>query len=298
MTLIAALAAIALNRFLPQMAEMRHTHWLRDWTGWLDRRLGNQDLWKGAFGVLLVLGPPVAVIAVVQAGLDDFAFGLFGFLFAVIVLIWTWGPRDLDSDVSNYLQAARSGSSDQQRRAAAHLVPGELPPDQESEANTVLAWVYLGGLERWFGVLFWFCVLGPMGAVLYRLSHLLARHSAEDERPAGFVEAARRLRRLLDWPVCLLMALGLAIVGHFDAVIGAWRDYYQRESRSFFALDPGYLLAAARATLAAPPADWNGDESAVDTACQRIAVSMNLMWRVLFVWLTVLALCTIVGWLA
>lgn len=297
MTLIAILLALGLNHFAQGLADIRYTDWLRVWTDWLGQRLGDLDILNGVLGVVLVLAPLVLVVALLQAGLEDRVYGLAGFAFAVLALVWAWGPRDLDSDVDAYLQAARSGESNSQRRAAVRLVPGELPPDAEDEANTVLAWVYLGALERWFGVLFWFVVLGPTGAVLYRLSHVLAHYAPVDERPPGFTDAARRLRRLLDWPVCLLMALGLAIVGHFDAVIHAWREYYRREERGFFALDPGYLLAAARATLDAPPAGWDEEETAHETACQRIRLSMNLIWRVLFVWLTVLALFTIAGWL-
>ena len=39
--------------------------------------------------------------------------------------------------------------------------------------------VFRNAQRRWFGVLFWFCVLGPFGALLYRLSVLAAEQDAD-----------------------------------------------------------------------------------------------------------------------
>lgn len=297
MTLIAILAALGLSHFAPGIAALRRVGWVREWTVVVTRKVGDRlPGFDGAAGVVAVLLLPLVLVALLQVLLADMYYGLAVFAFSVAVLVWAWGPRDLDEDVESYLAALETGDSAEQRRAAANLVPGELPADAEREAETVVAWIYLGALERWFGVVFWFLVLGPLGAVLYRWTQVLAREAADAGPGERFVEAARRLRRVLDWPVCLLMALGLAIVGHFDAVIGAWRDYYRQDERGFFALDPGYLLAAARATLAAPPTGWSEEESADAGIVWRVRTSMNLVWRVLVVWLSVVALLTVAGW--
>lgn len=292
MTLIAILTALGLGHFAPGLGDIRRTGWVRGWTAAVARRCERLPGFDGAAGVVALLLPPLLVIGLLQAWFS----GLVGFAFSVLILVWAWGPRDLDDDVDAYLAARESGDTSEQRRAAQRLVPGELPAESEAEAQTVLAWIYLGALERWFGVVFWFLVLGPLGAVLYRLSQVLARDATGAGIGESFVEAARRLRRLLDWPACLLMATGLAIVGHFDAVIHAWREYYRREHSGFFALDPGYLLAAARATLQAPPTGWTEEPPARSGVAGEIRASMNLLWRVLFVWLSVVALLTVAGW--
>lgn len=296
MTLIAILAALGLGHFAPGLADVRRTGWVHDWNAWVARRLGGYDGFDSAAGVVSVLLPPLLAVALLQVLLAGMYYGLAVFAFSVAVLIWAWGPRDLDEDVNAYLDALDGGDTNSQRQAAQRIVPGPLPAEAGDEAETVVAWIYLGALERWFGVVFWFLVLGPLGAVLYRLTHVLAHEAVEAHMGEGFLAAARRLRRLLDWPACLLMALGLAVVGHFDAVIQAWRDYYRQAERGFFALDPGYLLAAARATLAAPPTGWADDDNVSHDVRWQISTSMNLVWRVLFVWLSVVALLTVAGW--
>lgn len=296
MTLIAILTALGLGHFAPGLGDLRRTGWVRNWTAAVARHSDRLPGFDGAAGVVAVLLPPLAAVALLQVLLAGLYYGLAVFIFSVLVLVWAWGPRDLDDDVQAYLAARESGDTADQRRAAQRIVPGELPAESQAEAETVVAWIYLGALERWFGVVFWFLVLGPLGAVLYRLTQVLARNMPGSELGESFVEAARRLRRLLDWPVCLLMATGLAIVGHFDAVIHAWRAYYRREQCGFFALDPGYLLAAARATLQAPPTGWRDEAPAESGVAGEIRASMNLVWRVLFVWLSVVALLTVAGW--
>lgn len=297
MTLIAIIVTLALTHFIGGLAALRGTDWVCAWQRWLQGHCSKLPGYDGATGVLLVVAPPVIAVALAQWALEDVALGLATFVFGVAVLVWAWGPRDLDRDVEAYLKAAAGGDTDEQRRAAEAIVAQPLPPDAEEEAEVVMAWVYLGALERGFGVLFWFAVLGPLGAMLYRVSQVLARRAADRGAPDGFVGAVRRLRRLLDWPVCLLMALGLAVVGHFDAVINAWREHYRREGQGFFALDPGFVLSAARATLAAPPTGWPAEFEREPDVYDRIRMSLNLLWRVMFVWLTVLALLTLAGWL-
>ena len=56
-------------------------------------------------------------------------------------------------------------------------------------AATGPAW--RGALHRWFGVLFWFLLLGASGAVLYRLVALSAEGETADALPEGTRAGAR-----------------------------------------------------------------------------------------------------------
>ena len=105
--------------------------------------------------------------------------------------------------------------------------------------------MFAGALRRWFGVLAWFMVLGPAGAVLYRLAALSAEAEGADVLPEGTRAGARTLFALLNWPVAQAMTLSLALVGNFDTVLGLWRE----RGGASLQLDHAYLGAAARASV-------------------------------------------------
>jgi AmpE protein len=165
--------------------------------------------------------------------------------------------------------------------------------------------VFRNALRRWFGVLFWFLLLGPFGAVLYRLTALSAEGEAARELPGETVEGARTLLAILEWPVAQLLTLALALVGNFDTVLGAWRE----SGGAALSLDNGFLGAVARASvkteLAEEAADY-AEENGAGAGAAALAASdqpelrdaMSLVWRSLLVWLAVLALFVIAGFVS
>ncbi len=112
---------------------------------------------------------------------------------------------------------------------------------------------------------------------------------------------ARTLLALLDWPVTQLMLLALAVVGDAVAVTAAWRR------PGAFGLQGGLLGAAARASvrtdIAAEVADYTASGIPAETALAEVfgplpelREAMNLIWRMLLLWLVVLALFVVAGW--
>jgi AmpE protein len=95
--------------------------------------------------------------------------------------------------------------------------PGEVAEIQPEA--TIERSIFLAVHERLFAVLFWFCLLGPMGAVLYRMTAL----SAENDAP--FTLPALTARRWLDWLPIRLFALLCALAGHFTAVFAIFKKH-------------------------------------------------------------------------
>ena len=137
--------------------------------------------------------------------------------------------------------------------------------------------------------------LGAAGALLYRLAALAAQGEAQRALPGNQGEAARGFIALLNWPVAQLMTFGLALAADFDRVLSAWRDWHAEGVR----LDAGFLGAAARASVASELAEE--DAYAVDGPAQapgllELRDAMSLVWRVLLLWLGVLAVIVLAGW--
>ncbi|MFD0740072.1 hypothetical protein ACFQZQ_12375 [Lysobacter koreensis] len=301
-TLIAAVVALVLGHLAPSLAaSVRHYGWYADWLRWLDSRFGEGSVWRGPWGIAIALLPPLLAVGLFQLALDGPLYGLAALAFGIAALFYTWGPRDLDLDVDAIVEAPDAAT---RREAAARLWPDGTSPSLDG--SSLVEAVFRNAQRRWFGVLLWFLLLGPVGALLYRLAVLAVEGEAARQVPAQTRGGARTLLAVLDWPVAQLMALALALVGNFDVVLGAWRD----SGGASFALDNRFLGAVARASvkseLAEEAADLADNESGVATGVA-VAVpselpelrdAMSLVWRSLLVWLAVLALFVIAGWVS
>jgi AmpE protein len=290
LTLIAVVLSLVLGHVVPALPVLRRYGWFVAWLQALSRVFAGQGAWQGRFGLLLAVGAPVAAVGAVQWLLDDRVYGLPGFLFALAVLIYTWGPRDLDLDVDAVIDAADPTS---RRTAAQALFPEGGDPVIEGPA--LVEAVFRCALWRWFGVLFWFLIAGAAGAIGYRLVSLSAQGEARRTLPTAQSDAAALFIALLNWPVAHLVSFGLALAANFDTVLAAWRDWHARNG---VRLDVGFLGAAARASVDCELAEE--DAYAIDGPAQAPALlelrdAMSLVWRVLLLWLAVLALFVIAG---
>ena len=331
-TLFAVVMALALGHMAPALAAAVRDHgWFRALLAWLGRRFRDDGFWRGPWGLALALVPVVLAAGLVQWLLDGVAFGLPALLFGVAVVFYAWGPRDLDVDVAAVIDAPDAASRGE---ALARLRPAAATG--AGHARDEIGRVFVAALRRWFGVLFWFVLLGAVGALVYRL----VAHAAEDEPalhlPSGTLAGARRLLAVLDWPVVQLMALSLALVGNFDVVVSAWKaaggaalragaDMLAAVGRASVrwelageAEDPAVHVPAAAtagdatADLAAAAAlggagveadDADASASVAEAPSvlqaplvQAMGDTMSLVWRVLLAWLAVLALFVVAGW--
>jgi len=310
-TLLAVVVALALGHVAHSLAvAVRHYGWYDAWLRWLDDKFPDDGFWRGHWGIVLALLPPLFAVALLQIALDNAVFGLPALLFGVAALFYAWGPRDLDHDVDAIVEAPDAAA---RREAVARLWPQATPPVQaprqaadvqrDVDGTTAVGAVFRNALRRWFGVLFWFLLLGPTGALLYRLSAIAALRDDNARLPADTAAGARTLLALLDWPVAQLMTLSMALVGNFDIVAGAWKT----AGGAGFSPDGDFLAAAGRASVRSEIADEAQDyvEDGVAPASAlaqelgplpELRDAMSLVWRILLVWLAVLALFVVAGW--
>ena len=300
-TLLAVVVALALGHLAPSLAQsLRDYGWFGRWVQWLDGRFPDDGFWRGRYGIVLALLPPLLLVALFQLALDTPWFGLPALLFGVVVLFYAWGPGDLDLDVDAIVETR---DPHERHAAAARLYPAGA--QVLLDGPSLVGAVFRNARQRWFGVLFWFLLLGPFGALLYRLAAVAAQDEVAQALPADTIAGARTLLAVLDWPVSQLMTLFLALVAHFDAVYAAWKD----NGGASFALDAGFLSAAARASVRSELVDETSDytESGIPVPdalrttspeLPELRDAMSLVWRILLVWLAVLALFVIAGWVS
>lgn len=289
MTLISVLIALLLERFLGSLDDWRRFGWFDRYSAWLRERFGHRAFMSGPAGVLLVLAGPVLVVVLAVLLLHGAWLGLLELAFGVVVLLYALGPRDLDDEVQGYVEAGAMNDAERQRHHAAALLDGEVPEDDVERTRSLAQGVFVQANARLFAVLFWFVVLGPVGAALYRLGALACRGEADE-----FRGTAQRLVGLLDWIPVRLTALGYALVGGFEPALRALRRHFLSDLQTLPDSNRSLLVEAGSESLGLErmledAREDGGLDEIVNTAG-------NLVLRTLVVFVTVLALLTLGGW--
>ena len=300
-TLLAVVVALVLGHLgWDAVAALRSHAWFRRWLRWLDARLADAGPWRGASGIVLALLPVLALVGLLQLLLSGHWLGLPSLLLGIVVLFHAWGPRNLDHDVEAVLDAS---TGDERRAAAAWLWPPLRRDEARVDAPALVGAVFGGALRRWFAVLLWFLLLGPVGALGYRLVAIMAEDDVAAGLPDVMVSGARTLLAALDWPAAQLMTLALALVGNFGDVVLAWKQAGGASLRA----DAGFLSAVGCASVRGGIADEAEDYAEAGVASGSALVrelgpmpelreAMGLAWRALVLWLVVLALMVVAGW--
>jgi AmpE protein len=289
MTIISILIAFALCHFVRDLARLRQRGWFGSWVNFANRTFSDVPGWQGFGGFLVLLLVPLLGLVLVYL-LFESALGPAGvLLLALLVLIYTFGPSDLDTEVS-----AVVGAQDEAEREAAirNLLGSEPPADEEERKAALIDAVFTESLRRWFAIIFWFAVLGIVGALLYRMVDWLqdGAYDISSRQRALF----RRMKQILEWPAAQLTTLALAIATDFDSVYAAWKHYHDEQGHGLFEGDNGFLLASARSIVLTGHAARDGYADQLDGPMATLKQAMDLVWRALGVWLTVLALLLLI----
>jgi adenosylcobinamide-phosphate synthase len=310
MNFLAVIMALALEQWQTFRWRSGLQHAFVRYAKALEQRFNAGSMRQGAIAAALALAPPVVVAAIVY-GLLDALHPLLALLWNVALLYMLVGFRHFSHAFAAIGQALKAGDAIGARKELAAW-RGVDASGATAEENPKLA--IERGLEdsyrHVFGTLFWFLVLpGPAGAVLYRLTVLLAeRWSVDATAPLGrelgeFGRPVQRLLYWLDWAPVRLTAVTFAIVGDFEDAIYCWRT----QAKTWESLHAGILLASGAGalgtllggTLTGPTGEPEfrpelGLGEAADADVMTSAI--GLVWRALLVWLVLVLLLTLAYW--
>lgn len=284
--LLAALIALGLLHLQPQLAHWRGDGGFRRWV----QQLADTS---GVGRVVLAIAVPVVLCSLVIWLLHMLPLAdLLLLIFALAVLLFSFGPQAFEADLEAILRAPDQSS----REAAAQALSDDGETVAWTTADLGAATAY-AALRRRFGVLFWFFLLGPIGALLYRLARQLG-HDTSLALDADARSYARYLANALDWLPAQLMVFTLALVGHWDAVIGAWRRWHQQAApNSWYLSSPDFLGAAARADVLTDIEGGDGYVEERTDALHELRRLRDALLRALLAWLSVVALIVLGSWL-
>lgn len=287
MTLATLLIVLLIDRLLWQGGPPRQHAWYDRYSVRLLGMATGQWLSRHRLGAFLFLLPPLLVIVLLQWLGGETA----GLIIGVLVLLFALGPDDLGRDTEAFVQARDSGQEEGAQQLAERISGGPADDTEPERTLQVAAATLVQSQPRLFAPIFWFIVLGPAGAALYRLARLTATRSvAVEGAPEELAHTAGRLVHLLDWLPARLTAAAFAVAGNFDAVIQAWRARPAAEED--IPASEGLLAATGRAALASWPDE---EEVAAGELPPVVEDAMALVWRTLIVWLLAVAALTLIA---
>jgi AmpE protein len=300
MNLIALLLGLLVERMATRFFHLRRLRWLDRLIDAGFRRAEQVANWPPLLPVALLALLLVLPVALCALLLGDTLSGLPYMAFAVVVLFFSLGPQDIGEDVDEYCNALEQGDAERILQTARAIVEGELPDDELQRIHMVEAAVCVQANNRLFAVIFWFVVLGPLGAWAYRVTDLIRRRAVftatREAQPDGssalIRDAAILLHGWLAWVPARLTALGYAVAGHFDAALGAWRAPTDQAEVGLPEYNESLL---ARVGIAALALADDGDESLEQRGIRGAAAANRLVFRLLLIWAVVIAAMTLYG---
>lgn len=302
MSFLTLLAALLLVNFRPLPPAFAVGRWHRSFSRRLENSLNDGQAFHGVIAWVLSALLPMLLVATVYYLLKQVAATL-ALPWGVLALYLVLDYRGLGSTAEavatalreNNILTARARLAEWDSRVTENFGAPEI---SRLAIETTLARAHYG----LFAPIFWFALLGPAGAVLYRLSQS-ANHAWGGQETA-FNRVASRIFYWLDWLPARFTAVGYAVVGDFEDALYCWRT--QASAWKDEAL--GIILASGAGALGVrlgePLPGNNGlpeyrsDLGLGDAAdADYLMSTVGLVWRVLVLLLALLLLMTFANWL-
>ena len=306
MSFFSLVAMLLLEHFRPLDQRIQLYVYFARYGNFLERHLNAGRYRYGVLAWALGILPPVLALGIIYFFLYRINF-LLAMLLNIAVLYVTMGCSQFTQSASKVAQAIRINDL-----AGARDIVGDWDGHAVTDFKAdVLARITLEKLllcshRQFFGVFFWFVILGPVGALLYRLAQILSQKwGALDHHEYGrfglFPDTAFNL---LDWVPLRLTAASFAVVGNFEDAIRCW----QEQALHWTNKAHGVILTSGAGALGVrlgQPIDVDGQLKyrpdiglGEEADPDYIESAVSLIWRSIALWLGLLLLLTIVRWAA
>ncbi|MDR1424992.1 MAG: CobD/CbiB family protein [Azoarcus sp.] len=311
MKLLSLIVVLLLEQLRPLPVDQVVLGPLRTLAGALPKRGGEQLGWA-----LLVAGG-----ALVVALIDSLLPGLLAAVFGILVLYLTLGFRHESHYFTNIHLSLRTQELGCARELLTRWRGGQYDDaDADEVARLAIEQALVSAHRCVFGAVFWFMVLGPCGAVMYRLARFLHDEwgggERRDEPPpveagvlGNFGRFSRQAFMLIDWLPARMTAILFAIGGNFEDAVFCWRAqsvlWPERGNAVLVCAGAGALgLKLGQGSV--PAGEGAENRGAENQGVENLEVgvgekagvgdmqaTVGLVWRALIVCLAVLALTTI-----
>lgn len=304
MSFLALLAALLLDYYQPLQPHFRSFSWFSRYAHFLERQFNAGEQRHGLLAWLMAVVPPALLATLGYLFLNQLN-ALLGWLWSVAVLYLVMGFRYLGVNAASIASSLRAEELDAARRQLGQWLRRDGTCLSAGEvARLGIEEILRGAYQHLFGVIIWFVLLGPGGALLYRLSQILSLKWGElDEGKFGdFGKVAERIFAWMEWIPLRITAISFAIVGDFEDAMYCWRS----QAGQWAQRGMGIVLASGAGAMGVKlgevisvcdgveprPELGLGDEADADY----LDSAVSMVWRALVLWLVVLLLLTLARW--
>lgn len=275
MTFIITLIALMMERFF-HWHHLRHWRWFLKYEHWLSLQIGRQS---AVFRLIISILPPLIIVGLIAWLVKGWFYGILQLVFGIFVLLYCIGPKNLWVQVYQCINDMQNDdpSAVIDRVKSDFLI--RTPENAQQFHHNFVRAIFIAALERIFSVIFWFVILGPLGAVLYRLIELFVVRSE-----LGLDHIAARIKSVLDWFPIRVFTFLFALGGHFTEVFAIWKKgvFKGVQVNETFLTDCGM---AALDVMEAGALPENGEAE---------KETLELLDRVFVMWLVILAIIVLI----
>ena len=219
MTFIAILIALVIERFF-DWSHLRQWRWFVAYAQIILKKIPG----KSPYVLLTVIIVPLLLgVAMVNIALTGFIYGFPKLVFQLFILLFCLGSQNLWADTFACVTALTQGDAAAKAdKLKACFGVAEINDAQKCH-HEFLNKIFIAANHRVFAVVFWFMVLGPVGAVLYRLMTIASSEQAAADLSPEMMQGANVIENVLDWIPVRILTFVFALGGEFVRVIDCWR---------------------------------------------------------------------------
>ena len=301
MSFLILLAALLLTYYRPLPLQFAIGHWHKRFSQLLERSLNDGHARHGVIAWVLASLLPTLLIGAAYYALWHMAPPL-AVLLGILALYLVVDFRSFSTQAEAIAVALRDNNI-QEARERLEIWSGQSAEAYSAAeiARVAIETTLMRAHYNLFALVFWFMLLGPAGAVLYRLTQSVDQAWGGEE--AAFNRVPRQIFYWLDWLPARFTAIAFAVVGDFEDALYCWRTQalaWKNEAM-------GIMLASGAGALGVrlgEPLPFKGiveyrPELGLGDAADAdyLMSTVGLIWRTLVLMLALMLLMTFANWL-
>lgn len=289
MTLITILICLMLQRLLGIGVVLHQIDWFSPYLQWVKANLNkiNANV-QGLIQIIVAVLPILLLLTLLNYLLKNWLFGGVHFLLAVVILFYCLNAPDLKKQLENYFAAIGKQDDVDAHKYATEFLGYEAPQNKVETTQAIIQTIFLRSYEGVFAILFWYLLLGIVGAALYYLINLVYKYSTDPaSSDAKLAEAVAEVRNALDWIPVRLLGITYALMGHFVAGFSYCLGRIKEGIHSSRELAISTGIAAL-----------DLKKKSLENSIISIIQVIDLINRSLILWIVVIAFFTISAWLS